>query len=528
MEGLSDIQSGLNGDASGAASPMTTTGNDPMLSSAGVDLANSAGSARSPVAPVSSNQENGGGGFRSASDYHHHHQLNGRLSPAGGNQSSSFTVVTSYATLTPLAPLQPLPPISTVTAISEKYCGGAQQQHSGSNGSSTALASAEDSPGGGGVTSGPGSGDQGSVAGFPAFLHNSTNSFSLPGINSYNVNIKYEYDIKPPLEQLQSPTAGDGRDDSPPVGQNQPTQPRQHQAMPSIRISNASTGVFNGNAAHFVHASGNAQSAGNGNFVGGSSPPQQQPVQQQPPQTYQITTAPYPAQVIELRTQPPKLEPKQPPQQQAQQQFQQQQPAGLSLPNFDHYSLVADNNGQQQLLQHSGGSLLNSCAPSMLINGMGMVSPHSGPMVVVGADGTMLGTGPIPSQTGVGPKRKGTAGGGLQSASTSSANGGDSSGSDMEELNTKDLAQRISAELKRYSIPQAIFAQRVLCRSQGTLSDLLRNPKPWSKLKSGRETFRRMYKWLEEPEFQRMSALRLAGTFCKYHFRVVTFYIFLY
>jgi len=81
----------------------------------------------------------------------------------------------------------------------------------------------------------------------------------------------------------------------------------------------------------------------------------------------------------------------------------------------------------------------------------------------------------------------------------------------MEEINTKDLAQRISAELKRYSIPQAIFAQRVLCRSQGTLSDLLRNPKPWSKLKSGRETFRRMYKWLQEPEFQRMSALRMAA-----------------
>lgn len=85
--------------------------------------------------------------------------------------------------------------------------------------------------------------------------------------------------------------------------------------------------------------------------------------------------------------------------------------------------------------------------------------------------------------------------------------------SDVEEINTKELAQRISAELKRYSIPQAIFAQRVLCRSQGTLSDLLRNPKPWSKLKSGRETFRRMFKWLQEPEYQRMSALRLAGTF---------------
>lgn len=93
---------------------------------------------------------------------------------------------------------------------------------------------------------------------------------------------------------------------------------------------------------------------------------------------------------------------------------------------------------------------------------------------------------------------------------SSSGQQGNNSGQ-LEEINTKEVAQRITAELKRYSIPQAIFAQRVLCRSQGTLSDLLRNPKPWSKLKSGRETFRRMWKWLQEPEFQRMSALRLAG-----------------
>ncbi|XP_062848546.1 one cut domain, family member, like [Trichomycterus rosablanca] len=82
-----------------------------------------------------------------------------------------------------------------------------------------------------------------------------------------------------------------------------------------------------------------------------------------------------------------------------------------------------------------------------------------------------------------------------------------------EEINTKDVAQRIITELKRYSIPQAIFAERVLCRSQGTLSDLLRNPKPWSKLKSGRETFKRMSRWLQEPEFQRMASLRLEA--CK-------------
>ena len=102
---------------------------------------------------------------------------------------------------------------------------------------------------------------------------------------------------------------------------------------------------------------------------------------------------------------------------------------------------------------------------------------------------------------------------GIVGASHQPGNNGVSN--EIEEINTKELAQRISAELKRYSIPQAIFAQRVLCRSQGTLSDLLRNPKPWSKLKSGRETFRRMWKWLQEPEYQRMSALRLAGQYIK-------------
>ncbi|XP_021922472.1 homeobox protein onecut isoform X5 [Zootermopsis nevadensis] len=104
------------------------------------------------------------------------------------------------------------------------------------------------------------------------------------------------------------------------------------------------------------------------------------------------------------------------------------------------------------------------------------------------------------------PASSGGGGGGVGVGAGAPAGAGE-----VEEINTKELAQRISAELKRYSIPQAIFAQRVLCRSQGTLSDLLRNPKPWSKLKSGRETFRRMWKWLQEPEFQRMSALRLAG-----------------
>ncbi|XP_020783224.1 one cut domain, family member, like [Boleophthalmus pectinirostris] len=94
-----------------------------------------------------------------------------------------------------------------------------------------------------------------------------------------------------------------------------------------------------------------------------------------------------------------------------------------------------------------------------------------------------------------------------------SQGGAGANGGGGEEINTRDVAQRIITELKRYSIPQAIFAERVLCRSQGTLSDLLRNPKPWGKLKSGRETFKRMSRWLQEPEFQRMASLRLEA--CK-------------
>ncbi|KAH7727219.1 CUT domain containing protein [Aphelenchoides avenae] len=72
-------------------------------------------------------------------------------------------------------------------------------------------------------------------------------------------------------------------------------------------------------------------------------------------------------------------------------------------------------------------------------------------------------------------------------------------------IDTKDLCKRVAYELKQHSIPQAIFAERILC--QGTLSDLLRNPKPWNRLKSGRETFRRMYNWLQQPLHIRLSIL---------------------
>ena len=72
---------------------------------------------------------------------------------------------------------------------------------------------------------------------------------------------------------------------------------------------------------------------------------------------------------------------------------------------------------------------------------------------------------------------------------------------DQTLYSTQEIAKMIASELRRYGIPQAVFSERVLGRSQGTLSDLLRNPKPWNKLKAGKETFRRMLEWLNQVMF---------------------------
>ena len=80
-----------------------------------------------------------------------------------------------------------------------------------------------------------------------------------------------------------------------------------------------------------------------------------------------------------------------------------------------------------------------------------------------------------------------------------------------EELDTQKLAQQLTDELKRYSIPQAVFARKVLNRSQGTLSDVLRKPKPWQELKGGKEVFKKMKEWLQLPEVKRIPQLRTEG-----------------
>uniref|UniRef100_A0A0N5CF26 CUT domain-containing protein n=1 Tax=Strongyloides papillosus TaxID=174720 RepID=A0A0N5CF26_STREA len=75
-------------------------------------------------------------------------------------------------------------------------------------------------------------------------------------------------------------------------------------------------------------------------------------------------------------------------------------------------------------------------------------------------------------------------------------------------INTQDLCRFVSEELKKYSVSQSTFAKRVLNRSQGTLSDILRKPKPWSKLKTGKDTFVKMYEWSLLPDRERFRILK--------------------
>lgn len=63
-------------------------------------------------------------------------------------------------------------------------------------------------------------------------------------------------------------------------------------------------------------------------------------------------------------------------------------------------------------------------------------------------------------------------------------------------VDTRELCDYVRSELKRLGIQQYPFAKIVLGRAQGTLSDILKNPRPWNELKAGREPFVRMFNWL--------------------------------
>ncbi|XP_070572082.1 homeobox protein cut-like 1 isoform X1 [Ptychodera flava] len=69
------------------------------------------------------------------------------------------------------------------------------------------------------------------------------------------------------------------------------------------------------------------------------------------------------------------------------------------------------------------------------------------------------------------------------------------------ELNTRHVTMDVKERLNKFLIPQRLFGDHVLGLSQGSVSDILSHPKPWSKLtQKGREPFIRMQLWLEDDE----------------------------
>ncbi|MBN3309347.1 CUX2 protein, partial [Amia calva] len=65
------------------------------------------------------------------------------------------------------------------------------------------------------------------------------------------------------------------------------------------------------------------------------------------------------------------------------------------------------------------------------------------------------------------------------------------------EVDTIELTRQVKEKLAKNGICQRIFGEKVLGLSQGSVSDMLSRPKPWSKLtQKGREPFIRMQLWL--------------------------------
>ncbi|XP_060642011.2 homeobox protein cut-like 2 isoform X3 [Anolis sagrei] len=74
------------------------------------------------------------------------------------------------------------------------------------------------------------------------------------------------------------------------------------------------------------------------------------------------------------------------------------------------------------------------------------------------------------------------------------------------EVDTLDLTRQVKEKLAKNGICQRIFGEKVLGLSQGSVSDMLSRPKPWSKLtQKGREPFIRMQLWLTDQLGQGLS-----------------------
>nr|XP_046149626.1 cut-like homeobox 1b isoform X4 [Oncorhynchus gorbuscha] len=110
-----------------------------------------------------------------------------------------------------------------------------------------------------------------------------------------------------------------------------------------------------------------------------------------------------------------------------------------------------------------------------------------------------------PLQSPAGPEVNGS--GGALSPSPSQSEGTGGSVSDWEDMDTSEIARQIKEQLIKHNIGQRVFGHYVLGLSQGSVSEILARPKPWSKLTiRGKEPFHKMRQFLSDE--QNILALR--------------------
>ncbi|XP_076866918.1 homeobox protein cut-like 2 [Brachyhypopomus gauderio] len=81
------------------------------------------------------------------------------------------------------------------------------------------------------------------------------------------------------------------------------------------------------------------------------------------------------------------------------------------------------------------------------------------------------------------------------------------------ELDTLSISRRVKDMLSENNLGQRLFGEKVLGLTQGSVSDLLTRPKPWSELgPKGREPFICMSLWLQDPQnVQCLKTMKRAG-----------------
>ncbi|XP_064159178.1 homeobox protein cut-like 1 isoform X1 [Anguilla rostrata] len=92
-------------------------------------------------------------------------------------------------------------------------------------------------------------------------------------------------------------------------------------------------------------------------------------------------------------------------------------------------------------------------------------------------------------------------------AASPSASEGAGSASDGEDMDTAEIARQVKEQLIKHNIGQRVFGHYVLGLSQGSVSEILARPKPWTKLTvRGKEPFHKMRHFLSDE--QNILALR--------------------